>query len=77
MLKERLGKRDEACYQRVINASERKQVENMDYVMALFFTDDKKLADVKQRLLKQNPALADDFKIFTQGKRSVLLSLYP
>ncbi|AZI86371.1 hypothetical protein EH164_04455 [Kosakonia sp. CCTCC M2018092] len=77
MLKERLGKKDDACYQRVISESESNHIENMDYLMALFFTNNDKFPTVKQRLLTKNPALSDDFNIFSQDKRSVLMVIYP
>lgn len=77
MLKERIGKKDEACYQRVIAESERNHLENMDYLMALFFTDDKKFPVQKQRLQQQNPALSGDLILFDQDKRGVLMSIYP
>lgn len=77
MLKERLGKKEDACYQRVISESESNHIENMDYLMALFFTNDDKFLAVKQRLLTKNPALSDDFTLFSQDKRSVLMVIYP
>ncbi|MEN4873099.1 hypothetical protein [Kosakonia cowanii] len=77
MLKERLGKKEDACYQRVISESESNHIENMDYLMALFFTNDDKFPAVKQRLLTKNPALSDDFTLFSQDKRSVLMAIYP
>ena len=49
----------------------------MDYLMALFFTNNDKFPTVKQRLLTKNPALSDDFNIFSQDKRSVLMAIYP
>ncbi|WP_288882881.1 hypothetical protein [uncultured Kosakonia sp.] len=77
MLKERLGKKEDTCYQRVISESESNHIENMDYLMALFFTNDDKFPAVKQRLLTKNPALSDDFTLFSQDKRSVLMAIYP
>ena len=77
MLKERLDKKEDACYQRVISESESKHIENMDYLMALFFTNDDKFPAVKQRLLTKNPALSNDFTLFSQDKRSVLMAIYP
>ncbi|MHA0982228.1 tetratricopeptide repeat protein [Kosakonia cowanii] len=77
MLKERLGKKEDACYQRVISESESNHIENMDYLMALFFTNDDKFPAVKQRLLTKNPALSNDFTLFSQDKRSVLMAIYP
>lgn len=77
MLKDRIGKKDKACYQRVIVDSESKHLENMDYLMALYFTDDPKFPAQKQRLQQENPTLSRDFALFDQDKHSLLMSLYP
>jgi len=45
--------------------------------MALFFTNDDKFPAVKQRLLTKNTALSDDFTLFSQDQRSVLMAIYP
>jgi len=77
MLKERIGKKDKACYQRVIADSESKHLENMDYLMALYFADDQKFPAQKQRLEQKKPSLSRDFALFDQDKQTLLMSLYP
>ncbi|UXY11949.1 hypothetical protein N7922_05295 [Kosakonia sp. ML.JS2a] len=77
MLKDRIKNGDAACYKHVISLSERSGSENMDYLMALFFTDDGRFEAEKKKLAASNPSLSRDFGIFDQDKRQLLLSLYP
>ncbi|WP_039057150.1 hypothetical protein [Enterobacter sp. Bisph1] len=77
MLKHRVSHSDTACYKRVIGLSEHQGREDMDYLMALYFTDDRTFQTVKQRLLQQNPAFSSDFTLFEQDKLDMLRSLYP
>lgn len=66
-----------ACYEQVIALSERNGKQNMDYLMALYFSGDKRFFSVKREMEKNNPALSADLSFFAGDKRRVLLSLYP
>ena len=74
MLKDRVGKKEEGCYQRVLGLPDG---ELMDHMMALYFTDEAKFHARKAHLLKLHPELKSDFAIFEQDKLNILRSLYP
>ncbi|QTF07910.1 hypothetical protein HC231_08175 [Brenneria izadpanahii] len=77
MLKDRINKTDLSCYKKVVFLSEKNGTENMDYLMALFFSDDEKFEKKKNTLIKNNHSLENNFSIFSYDKKSVLQSIYP
>ncbi|MCG8709070.1 hypothetical protein JHU04_002301 [Brenneria sp. 4F2] len=77
MLKDRINKTDLSCYKKFIFLSESNETENMDYLMALFFSDDDRFEEKKSALMKKNQSLENDFSIFSHDKKSVLKSIYP
>lgn len=77
MLKDRLERTDLACYQHVIAMTEHDGVQNMDYLMALYFSGNEKFQTVKKEMEEHNQALRAYFSFFEQDKRSALLTLYP
>ncbi|WP_288497976.1 hypothetical protein [uncultured Erwinia sp.] len=77
MLKERLGHRDEACYQKVIQLSEKDNLVDSDYITALFFTDSPKFETLKSTLIKEKQFSESDFLVFTLGKEKMLHEFFP
>lgn len=53
MLQERLEKRDEGCYKKVIALSEENNAIDSDYISALFFMDDKRFEALRHELIKE------------------------
>lgn len=77
MLKERLGHRDESCYQKVIQLSEKDNLVDSDYITALFFTDSPKFETLKSTLIKEKQFSESDFLVFTLGKEKMLHEFFP
>lgn len=77
MLQERLGYRDEKCYEKVIELSEKDNAVDSDYMSALFFTNDKRFGKIKAKLIKNNAFKESDFFIFTLEKEKVLYEFFP
>lgn len=77
MLQERLGKRDEGCYKKVIALSEENNAIDSDYISALFFMDDKKFKALRYELIKENKFKESDFLVFTLGKEKMLHEFFP
>lgn len=77
MLKERLGSKDDNCYRQVIFMSEKENIVDSDYLSALFFADDKKFKEVKEKQIKKGKFKESDFIIFSMGKEKMLNEIYP
>jgi len=76
MLKDRLGDYDSLCYGNVISLMRAKNVNDVDYLMALFLTNDSNFEKARDRYVKStgNKQVLDIFN----GKRDALLKqLYP
>jgi len=77
MLQERLEKRDEGCYKKVIALSEENNAIDSDYISALFFMDDKRFEALRHELIKENKFKESDFLVFTLGKEKMLHEFFP
>lgn len=77
MLQERLEKRDEGCYKKVIALSEKNNAIDSDYISALFFMDDKRFEALRHELIKENKFKESDFLVFTLGKEKMLHEFFP
>ncbi len=77
MLKDRVGEKEAGCYQRVPGVTHGEPGNHLDYLMALYFSDEAKFNAEKQRLQKLHPELESDFALFEQDRLNILLSLYP
>ncbi|WP_414163476.1 hypothetical protein ACMGGS_16210 [Superficieibacter sp. BNK-5] len=76
MLKERTGEHDTLCYKHVISLVEGKGIKDTDYLMALFFTDDKRFTKEKEGYIART-GFERDLDIFNKSKSEVLQIFYP
>lgn len=76
MLRERVGEHDALCYKQVISLAEGKGIKDTDYLMALFFTDDKRFTKEKESYIART-GFERDFDIFNKSKSEVLQVFYP
>ncbi|MDX5630379.1 MULTISPECIES: hypothetical protein [unclassified Brenneria] len=77
MVKERLGKKDENCYRKVIQLSEKASIVDSDYITAIFFVDEKRFSILTERLIKEGKFKESDFLVFTLGKEKMLREFFP
>lgn len=76
MLKDRLGDYDSLCYSNVISLMRAKNVNDLDYLMALFLTNDSDFEKARDRYVKitGNKQVLD---IFNGERDAFLKQLYP
>lgn len=77
MLQERLGYRDNACYNTVVSLSEKDNAQDSDYLSALFFAEDKRFHIIKEKLTTDKTSSENDFHLFTIGREELLYHLFP
>lgn len=76
MLKDRMGNNEPSCYAKVISLKEASNKKDIDYLMALFMTNDKRF-DKEKRIYMKGRNDNHDMEIFKYNKRKVLSELYP
>ncbi|UQY44902.1 hypothetical protein [Mixta hanseatica] len=76
MLKERVRQHDAQCYKNALSAAEKKGVNNLDYLMILYFSGDKRFDQAKEKYLCHNGSDAI-ISIFDKSRDEVLKQLYP
>ena len=76
MLKDRMGDYDLSCYKNVISLKRSENAHDIDYLMALFLTQDESFEKEKEAYIKwrQNK---DDLDAFNHGKNALLNELFP
>ncbi|MFK8257351.1 hypothetical protein ACFL9S_06135 [Erwinia sp. AnSW2-5] len=76
MLKDRMGDYDLLCYKNVITLKRSENAHDIDYLMALFLTEDENFEKEKEAYIKwrQNK---EDLDAFNRGKSALLNDLFP
>ncbi|MGV3345463.1 hypothetical protein ACGVWS_06850 [Enterobacteriaceae bacterium LUAb1] len=76
MLKDRMGDYDSSCYENVITLKKSKGVNDIDYLMALFMTNNKDFNKEKDAYIKRTDN-KQDLDAFNNEKKMLLKKLYP